>query len=251
MLLSVQDIYFTYHMATTITKNCNSSVTLDYISFNLHHNEKVALIGANGSGKSTLLLIIAGCLTPQNGNIILMNDNITGHPKKAGKYTGLLFQNPDVQLLLPSVREELLFALQTSNVSIKNIYPYIDDIALQYGCFNLLDSPPQRLSSGEKQRVALAVLLAMHPTLLLLDEPTAALDPRARKNLIYLLQQIETTALIATHDLDMALSVTNRVLLLNNGTLIADGPTKELLSDADLLEKNQLELPLTLQSSII
>lgn len=250
-MLHIQNICFQYPSHKEKYNQEDIYPGLDHISFTLHKKEKVALIGANGSGKSTLLLNIAGCLKPSKGSIHIMDTDITGSPRKAGAYTGLLFQNPDVQLLLPSVYEELYFALQRVNVPKELIHQKINVLASRFGCSNLLYAPPQRLSSGEKQRVALTVLLALHPALLLLDEPTAALDPKARKMLISLLQQLETALLIATHDLDMALEITNRVLILNKGVIVADGPTKTLLTDAELLEKNDLELPLRLQSSYI
>lgn len=247
MLLKVENLLFKYNLHNSFILPTSYN-TLNDISFSLDSNEKVALIGANGSGKSTLLLTIAGCLKPLAGTVQIMNNDITGSPKKAGEYTSLLFQHPDVQLLFPSVREEFLFALTQSSIYPKNKERLIETMAKQYGCFHLLDFPPQRLSLGEKQRVALAVLLITYPQLLLLDEPTAALDPKSRKNFIHLLQQIDTAILIATHDLDMALHFASRVLILSKGEIKADGPSTELLSDEQLLKKYDLELPLSLQS---
>lgn len=246
MLLKVENLLFRYNQHNSFILSIGYN-TLNHISFLLDVNEKVALIGANGSGKSTLLLSIAGCLKPLNGTVKIMGHDVTGNPKKAGEYASLLFQHPEVQLLFPSVREEILFALSQSSIYKKNTDKHIEIIAKRYDCFHLLDFPPQRLSLGEKQRVALAVLLITHPTLLLLDEPTAALDPRSRKNFIQLLQQIDATILVATHDLDMALTFASRVLILNKGEIKADGPSNELLSNEQLLKENNLELPLTLQ----
>ncbi len=244
MLLHLKNISFHYPYKNYGT---NDIPILKNISFSINYSEKIALIGANGSGKSTLLHQIAGCLVPNKGTITLLDEVIVGKPKKSGKYIGLLFQNPEVQLLLPSVREEFLFALKTKGIHKDQLHQHLHKTAELFECAQLLDTPPQRLSIGEKQKVALALLLILEPKLLLLDEPTAPLDPRTRKKLIQTLMQINTTLLIATHDLDLALMVATRVLILKNGSIVADGTPKHILMNKELLEENHLELPLMLQ----
>lgn len=237
-LLQVSDLVFRY---------ASGAFALDHLSLEMRAGEKVALVGANGSGKSTLLLHVAGCLAPGSGSVRLEDELVTGNPRKAGGRLGLLFQNPDFQLLMPSVREELLLALQGADGDSDSRSRRVEALADELGFSTLLDCPPHRLSAGQKQLVALGTLLITRPSLLLLDEPTAALDPRTRRALIRFLCGLRTGMLVATHDLDMALDVVDRVIILRRGKVVADGPVRELLSDPRLLSENHLELPLCLQ----
>lgn len=217
------------------------------ISFALQHGEKVALVGANGSGKSSLLLHLAGCLTPRAGNIIIEGESCVGQPRKAGRRIGLLFQRQECQLLQPSLREELALSLCDSQLDAAARQQQIQQIALAFGLLPLLDRAPHHLSGGEQQRAALATLLIANPALLLLDEPSAALDPRARRTLIAHLNRLDTALLIATHDLDLALATTQRTLVLSAGRIAASGASAQILRDATLLEAYGLERPLSLQ----
>lgn len=210
--------------------------------------ERVALLGPNGSGKSTLLLLLAGCLTPQRGSVRLDGEDCAGQPRKAARHLGLLFQNQDCQLLMPSVREDLLLSLSTKPDTPQDVaLAEVESFAARFGLTHLLDSPPHRLSTGERQRVALGTLCINHPQLLLLDEPTAALDPQARRLLGELLEELDTALLMATHDMDFALRTSTRVLLMHQGRLAHDGASGAVLRDADLLQTHGLELPLCLQ----
>ena len=218
------------------------------LSFALDAGERVALLGPNGSGKSTLLLLLAGCLTPQRGSIRLNGEDCAGQPRKAARHVGLLFQNQDCQLLMPTVREELLLSLGAEGSGPREeALAAVEDFAARFGLTRLLDSPPHRLSTGERQRVALGTLCINRPGLLLLDEPTAALDPQARRLLAQLLEELDTALLMATHDMDFALHASTRVLLLHEGRLAHDGPSRQTLRDAPLLRAHALDLPLCLQ----
>lgn len=221
---------------------------LQRVNVSLHAGEKIAIIGANGSGKTTLLLHMAGCLQPQAGSIQIADTDISGKPQLAARHLGLLFQNPDVQLLMPTVQEEIGLALHSSPLSPTERTRAVEVLATQLGCEHLLPLPPHRLSVGEKQMVALASLLVHQPSLLLLDEPSAALDPCARRALIHFLRALNNALCLATHDLDLALELCTRTIILNHGAIVAEGPTAALLSDADLLARHRLELPLCLQA---
>lgn len=220
------------------------------LSFSLNAGERVALLGPNGSGKSTLLLLLTGCLHPQHGHVLLEGEDCTGQPRKAARHLGLLFQNQDCQLLMPSVREELLLSLGAeSGPPREEALARVEDFAARFGLTHLLDSAPHRLSTGERQRVALGTLCINRPALLLLDEPTAALDPQARRLLGQLLKELDTALLVATHDMDFALRTSTRTLLLHKGHLVHDGASQAVLRNEQLLHAHGLELPLCLQSA--
>ena len=171
ILLQVEHLTVAYQ-ALAVLRNVNLT---------LRHGEKVALVGANGSGKSSLLLHLSGCLTPRAGRILVEGESCIGQPRRAGRKMGLLFQRQECQLLLPSLREELALSLCDSPLDEAARQQQHQQIATTFGLLPLLDRPPHHLSGGEQQRAALATLLITHPALLLLDEPSAALDPQARR----------------------------------------------------------------------
>lgn len=221
---------------------------LAQINLNLQAGERVALVGANGSGKSTLLLHLNGIFIPQSGRVTVGGIQVTPQQLSAVRnFVGLVFQNPDDQLFMPTVAEDVAFGPQNQGLV---------GIALQERMNTALASVgldlcsyggrhAQKLSGGEKKRVAIAGVLAMQPQLLVLDEPSAQLDPRSRRQLIQLLQTLPQTQLIATHDLDLALDLCERTIVLSRGQLVADGPTAQILQDPEWLERHCLELPLS------
>jgi cobalt/nickel transport system ATP-binding protein len=210
---------------------------IDDISFKLEDGSKLSLIGANGSGKSTLLLHLAGCLTPTGGEILL-NGHVTGQNLQALRNAaGLVFQEPDDQLFMPSVIEDVAFALTARKIKIGPAKAEALECLKNLGVSHLADRPPHRLSCGEKRMVALAGILVMKPSILLLDEPSAALDPKARRSVVNILKTLDKPMIIATHDLDMARSVCDRAVILQNGRLAADGTPDELLQDEKALER--------------
>ncbi|MDX2098195.1 MAG: energy-coupling factor ABC transporter ATP-binding protein [Leptolyngbyaceae cyanobacterium bins.59] len=221
---------------------------LHNIDLQIRATERVALIGANGSGKSTLLLHLNGILLPQIGDIQIgewkvEQDSLTW----VRNFVGLVFQNPDDQIFMPTVWEDVAFGPMNQGLKepeltqrVKQALYAVGLDSAEYGHRNA-----HNLSGGEKKRVAIAGVLAMQPQVLVFDEPSAQLDPRSRRQLIHLLNQLPQTQLIATHDLDMALELCSRTIVLSRGRIVYDGPTEQVLSDPILLEQHALELPLS------
>lgn len=220
---------------------------LEDITLSIQATERVALVGANGSGKSTLLLHLNGILLPQQGTIQVGEYRMEAQRlKEIRNFVGLVFQNPDDQLFMPTVWEDVVFGpmnqgMQGDTLS-HHCHHCLEAVGLDpevYGSRN-----PNNLSGGEKKRVAIAGVLAMQPQILVFDEPSAQLDPRSRRQLIHLLQKLPLTQLIATHDLDLALDLCSRTIVLNQGKVVRDGATEEVLSDRAFLEQHHLESPL-------
>jgi cobalt/nickel transport system ATP-binding protein len=221
---------------------------LQEINLEIHAGDRIALIGANGSGKSTLLQHLNGIILPQTGTITI------GHYpmepkflKQIRDFVGLVFQNPDDQLFMSTVWEDICFGPFNQDIPQETVIERAKQAMIaagldieQYG-----DRNPAHLSGGEKKRVAIAGVLAMQPQVLAFDEPSAQLDPRSRRQFIQLLQTLPLTQLIATHDLDLALELCSRTVILSQGKIVYDGPTTEILYNADFLYKHALEPPLS------
>ncbi|BAZ44345.1 ABC transporter-related protein [Chondrocystis sp. NIES-4102] len=221
---------------------------LDNININIEAGERVALIGANGSGKSTLQLHLNGIILPQSGKIKvgkwwINEDNL----RNIRNFVGLVFQNPDNQLFMPTVWDDVAFGPKNRgwkgeqlNQQVKKAMLMVDIDPQYYGNRNT-----ENLSGGEKKRIAIAGVLAMQPEVLVLDEPSAQLDPRSRRQLIELLQNLTLTQLIATHDLDLALELCDRTIVLSKGRVVYDGQTEKIMSDSNFLTQHSLESPLS------
>ncbi len=160
----------------------------------------------------------------------------------------MVFQDPDDQLFMPSVFEDVAFGPMNLGLPPEEVEARVADALERVGAGQLRDRPPYRLSGGEKRAVAIATVLAMCPSLLIMDEPSSNLDPRARRRLIELLATFEHTKIIATHDLDLAMDLCDRTIVMSGGTITADGPTRELFADDVLLDASGLERPLGLQA---
>jgi cobalt/nickel transport system ATP-binding protein len=218
------------------------------IQFSLEAGERAALIGANGAGKSTLLLALMGFLPPERGSMDMGDLRVEKKNLEAlRRRAGLVFQNPDDQLFMPTVYEDVAFGLRNCPRSGEALEQRVEAVLDRLGIARLRERLCYRLSGGEKRLAALAGVLVMDPELLLLDEPSSFLDPRARRILIGILDALPQTMLIATHDLDLALELCRRTILLKEGRVFADGPTEKLLTDPVLLESCGLELPLSRQ----
>lgn len=208
------------------------------VTLRLDHGEKVALVGANGAGKSTLMLHANGLLTPSQGRIVVGDMELTAKTLRTIRQSvGLVFQNPDDQLFMPTVEEDVGFGPANMHLSREEITERIERALRAVGALDLRHRSPQQLSGGEKRRVAIATVLAMEPSILVMDEPSAGLDPRARRQMIELLLGFGHTALIATHDLDMAQRLCSRTVVMLAGQVAADGPTSQILGDSALLDR--------------
>ncbi len=236
--ISIQRLSYVYSDGTQALKE---------ISLSVRAGERVALVGANGSGKSTLLLHFNGLLTPQAGEVIVGELAIEPQNlKQIRNFVGLVFQNPDDQLFMPTVWEDVTFGPLNQGVRGEalnhRVIHALQAVGLDPDLYTSRSA--NGLSGGEKKRVAIAGVLAMQPQVLVLDEPSAQLDPRSRRQLIELLDSLPLTQLIATHDLDLALELCNRTIVLSQGQIVYDGETERVLSNPELLSKHALESPL-------
>ncbi len=196
------------------------------IDLQVQPGERVGIIGANGSGKTTLFLTLCGVLTPLAGEIVL-----AGVPVVPGAFRpeiGMVFQNPDDQLFCPSVRDDVAFGPINLGLPPAEVAARVDAALSATGTTHLIERPPHHLSGGEKRMVAIAGVLALHPRLVIYDEPDAYLDTHARRRLVQFLQASPETALIASHSLDFLLAVCSRLVLLEAGQICADGTPDEL-----------------------
>lgn len=214
---------------------------VDNLSLTITDGEHLALIGANGAGKSSLILSLVGIL-PGTGSVTV--DGVTLNPETLREIrtrVGVVFQNPDDQLFLPTIYDDIAFGPRNLGLDEESVKHRVEDRLKLLHIEHLRDRTALKLSGGEKRMAAMATVLAMKPSVMLLDEPTAFLDPKARRNLISVLQSLPHTMLIATHDLPFALEVCPRSVILRRGQLAADGPSRDLLTDAELMEAADVE----------
>ncbi len=219
----------------------NCEPVLNDISLTVHSGQRLGIIGHNGCGKTTLFMLLCGVLSPTAGEISLL-----GQPVELGQFrpeVAMLFQDPDDQLFSPTVREDIAFGPQNMGLDPEAATDRVNQALAITGTEFLADRTPHHLSGGEKQMVAIAGLLAMHPEVVLLDEPTASLDMRTRRRLIGFLQKSAETLLISSHDLEFVLEVCDRVLLIDDGKIIADGDPLDIMGDQALMENHGLEKP--------
>jgi cobalt/nickel transport system ATP-binding protein len=218
------------------------------VSFRITHGESVAIIGANGAGKSTLLLHLNGCLAPTEGEVRVGDFPVTRATLPEIRRTvGMVFQDSDDQLFMPTVRDDVAFGPLNLGFPAGDVDRRVLDALERVGAAHLADRPPYHLSGGEKRRVAIATVLSMEPSILVMDEPTSGLDPHARRQLIGLLHDFHHTKIFTSHDLDMVLDLCDRSIVLSGGEVAADGPTRDIFRDDELLARCRLERPLSMQ----
>ncbi|MBI5923676.1 MAG: energy-coupling factor ABC transporter ATP-binding protein [Betaproteobacteria bacterium] len=226
----------------------DGTLALSDISFRIGHGEAVAVIGGNGAGKSTLLLHLNGSLQSGAGEVRVAdlpvgNATLT----QIRNAVGMLFQDPDDQLFMGSVFDDVAFGPRNLGLPESEVAGRVNDALATVGARHLAGRPPYRLSGGEKRAVAIAGVIAMAPSILVLDEPSDGLDPAARRRLINLLRSFSHTRIVATHDLDLVLDLCSRVLVMNRGRIEADGKPQAIFTDTELLARCQLEPPLSWQ----
>ena len=237
--IEIGNLTFAYMKGADILKD---------ISLSVAPNESVGLVGANGAGKSTLLKILVGFNPGFAGSATV--DGIPVEKSTLSKIRqkiGYVFQDSDSQLFMTTVGEDVAFGPRNYGYSESEVRARTDWALAETGITYIKDRPIMRLSGGEKKLASIATILSMEPEILLLDEPSIALDPRNRRNIINILNRIQATKIIASHDLDMIMDTCDRTILMADGQIIADGPTDRILRDKELLEGNNLELPLRLQ----
>jgi cobalt/nickel transport system ATP-binding protein len=221
------------------------------ISFRAEPGEAVGLVGPNGAGKTTLFLCLAGVLRVPPGRIRLagLDPADAQDRRRLPQHVGIVFQNSDDQLFSTTVGDDVAFGPLNLGVPADEVRTRVTDALAWVGLTGFERRVPLHLSGGEKRRAALAGVLAMQPEVLLLDEPSIFLDPRGRRELIGLLNQLAGTRIIAAHDLGLILETCRRVLVIDDGGLVADGPAATVLADAALMEAHGLEVPEPLRLS--
>ncbi|HOK01789.1 MAG TPA: ABC transporter ATP-binding protein [Spirochaetota bacterium] len=238
-IVQAEDLHYTYP---------DGKVALQGLSFLITHGESVAIIGANGAGKSTLLMHLNGVILPQKGIVRIGEMPVTRETLPNIRRTvGTVFQDSDDQLFMPTVFDDVAFGPLNLGFPKEEVEKKVRETLEKVGALHLINRATHRLSGGEKRSVAIATVLAMAPDILVMDEPTSNLDPKSRRNLIELLKSFTHTKIIATHDLDMAMDLCTRTIVLSEGKIIADGPTSDILINEQLLHKSHLEKPLSLQ----
>lgn len=233
-VLHVKDLHFSYP---------DGHAALHGATLKLCSGEKVALVGPNGAGKSTLMLHLNGILNG-HGDIEIGGQRLTRENLPAIRaLVGLVFQNPDDQLFSPTVFEDVAFGPLHMGLPEEDVRARVDSALEAVRMSAYRDRLSHHLSVGEKKRIAIATVLSMNPSLLVLDEPSAGLDPRARRTLINLLRELPITMLISTHDMAMVKELFPRTIVMDEGKIVADGPTPQILDDEKLLTAHGLEKP--------
>lgn len=224
----------------------DSRCALDALTFDISEDEHVGLIGANGAGKTTLFLSLCGVLGVKPGMVSVagLDPSKAGDRKLLPSQVGIVFQNSDDQLFSATVFDDVAFGPLNMGLNSDEVQQRVAEALKQTGMTGQEDRVPFHLSGGSKRRAAIAGVLAMRPRVLLLDEPSMYLDPRGRRELIGLIRELPGTKLIGSHDLELIIDTCSRVLLLDQGKLIADGPTESILRNAELMEPHGLEVPM-------
>ena len=240
LAIEVDNITFTYPDGHEVLKGLSCTIKV---------GEKVALIGPNGAGKSTLMSHLNGVAIASSGRVAIDGMEINkDNLKKIRRSIGIVFQDPDDQLFCPTVFDDVAFGPLNLGLSRDEIAQRVEEALDTVGLNGFEERSSYHLSFGERKRLALATVLSYQPDILVFDEPSTNMDPLNRRKMIDWLQQTDKTVLLCTHDLDIALDVCDRCLVLADGRIVADGPASEVLYDRHLLEDNNLELPLALMT---
>jgi len=224
-------------------------LAIDIDELSIEAGETIGIIGPNGAGKSTLLQLLLGIQKMLEGSIVLNDVKLEKKSKNYFReHIGLVFQNPDDQLFMPTVYEDVAFGLKMKGINEKETEVRVNAVLESLGIKNLSDRASLKLSGGEKKRVAMASIFVMEPDIMVFDEPTLALDPKSRRRVIHIINALQKTKIITSHDLDMIYETCSKVIVLYEGKIVAQGETKKILSDVALMEKVELECPLILKN---
>jgi cobalt/nickel transport system ATP-binding protein len=214
------------------------------VELHVDHGERVAILGPNGAGKTTFMLHLNGLMSG-TGRLevagLAVGRDTVGELRAR---VGLVFQDPDDQLFMPTVREDVAFGPLNLGLGRDAVAGRVSEALGAVRMSHVADRAPYQLSMGERRRVAIATVLAMRPALLVLDEPSANLDPRARRELLDILERVDRTMLVTTHDLPLAAELCERAVILAGGVVVGDGPCHDILGDTELLAAHDLELPM-------
>ena len=221
------------------------------VDLTVQRGERVALLGPNGAGKTTLVLHLNGIHTAGAGTVRVAGMPVTKQNlTEIRRRVGIVFQDPDDQLFMPTVAEDVAFGPANLGLRDTALQERVTEALTAVGMEEFRDRTPHHLSFGQRRRVAVATVLAMRPEILVLDEPSSNLDPASRRELADILRSLDVTLLMVTHDLPYALELCPRAVLLDGGVVVADGPTPQLLLDADLMREHRLELPYGFDPSV-
>ena len=230
-----------------VTFSYGEAPVVENLSFSIQKGETVGLIGANGAGKSTIMKLMLGLIT---GSGEIKVDGLPMNKENLGeirKKIGFVLQDSDNQMFMPTVYEDMIFGPRNYGLSKEETDRRVDAVLAQLGLQDLKHRHNHKISGGEKRMAAIATILAMEPEMILMDEPSTALDPVNRRTVINTINRLPQTKLIASHDLDMILDTCQRVILLSHGAIVADEDAETILRDKELLEANRMELPFCLQ----
>ncbi|MBO5170980.1 MAG: ABC transporter ATP-binding protein [Oscillospiraceae bacterium] len=237
-MLEFRNVSFSYEPGTPV---------LDNLSFHIRKGETVGLIGANGAGKSTIMKLMLGLL-PAQGEILVDGMPVTKQNLSVIRQKiGFVLQDSDNQMFMPTVYEDMIFGPRNYGLTREEADARVERVLKELGLESLKHRHNHKISGGEKRMAAIATILAMEPEMIVMDEPSTALDPVNRRRVISTINSRKETKLIASHDLDMILDTCQRVILLNHGRIVADGEAETILRDRALLEANRMELPFCLQ----
>jgi cobalt/nickel transport system ATP-binding protein len=221
----------------------DGTVALRDVSMSIEPGEKVAMVGPNGAGKSTLILHLNGILSGQGLVRVCSLEVVKENLGRVRSCVGLVFQSPEDQLFSPTVFDDVAFGPLYQGLPRHEVLQRVDDALGAVHMLGYKKRVSHHLSMGEKKRIAIATVLSMQPEVLVLDEPTGGLDPRSRRSLIHLLQELPLTMLVSTHDMLLVREIFTRMIILDEGRVVADGPTQTLMNDTALLEAHGLERP--------
>ncbi|MBN1983936.1 MAG: ATP-binding cassette domain-containing protein [Chitinivibrionales bacterium] len=238
--IAVNDLTFEYP---------DKTMALAGVSLQVESHESLGIVGANGAGKSTLVNHFNGFFLAQSGSVRIDSITVTKKTQEqVRRIVGIVFQVPDDQLFMSRLYDDVAFGPQNLGMDEGILHDRIIKTLTVLNLKELAEKAPSHLSQGQKRFAAFATVLVMQPSIIVMDEPTSDLDPRNRRKLIQLVQTLDATRITVSHDLDFIWEICDRTVVMNKGRIVADGFTREILSNRQLMEENGLELPLRLQS---